>query len=130
VPPIAVNRFGPGEIVSDGEAGCLVEPDDMDALALALRQAIDNPGERVRRGAPARAVAAEQYGWPSLAGRFAAVLDESVVGRMASGADPARAADRDAPWAACLAVVKSSLAWPDRQLETAARRPQPARLGP
>jgi hypothetical protein len=42
-------------------------------------------------------VAAQQYGWPSLAGRFAAVLDECVVGPVASAADPARAADRDAP---------------------------------
>jgi glycosyltransferase involved in cell wall biosynthesis len=96
VPPIAVNRFGPGEIVTDGETGWLVEPDDVDALATALRQAIDNPGERVRRGARAHAVAAEQYGWPALAGRFAAVLDESVVGATMTGVGRAHAGDRGA----------------------------------
>ncbi len=96
VPPIAVNRFGPGEIVTDGETGWLVEPDDVDALATALRQAIDNPGERARRGARAHAVAAEQYGWPALAGRFAAVLDESVVGTTVTGVGRARAGDREA----------------------------------
>jgi glycosyltransferase involved in cell wall biosynthesis len=96
VPPIAENRFGPGEIVTDGETGWLVEPDDVDALATALRQAIDNPGERVRRGARAHAVAAEQYGWPALAGRFAAVLDESVVGATMTGVGRAHAGDRGA----------------------------------
>jgi len=89
VPPIAVNRFGPGEIVTDGETGWLVEPDDVDALAVALRQAIDDPGERARRGARAHAVAAGQYGWPVLAGRVAAVLDEAVV--VTTGAGRARA---------------------------------------
>ena len=78
VPPIAVDRFGPGEIVSAGETGWLVEPDDVDALAAALREAIDDPDERKRRGTRARAAAAERYGWPALAGRFAALL-ETVV---------------------------------------------------
>jgi glycosyltransferase involved in cell wall biosynthesis len=78
VPPIAVDRFGPGEIVSAGETGWLVEPDDVDALAHALREAIDDPGERARRGTRARAEAAQRYGWPALAGRFAALL-ETVV---------------------------------------------------
>jgi glycosyltransferase involved in cell wall biosynthesis len=85
LPPIAVNRFGPGEIVTDGETGWLVEPDDVDALALALRRAIDNPHERAQRGTRARAVAAERYGWPAIAGRFAAVLDESVLAHPAPG---------------------------------------------
>jgi glutamate-5-semialdehyde dehydrogenase len=36
LPAIAVNRFGPREIVEDGETGWLVEPDDVDGLAEAL----------------------------------------------------------------------------------------------
>jgi glycosyltransferase involved in cell wall biosynthesis len=94
VPPIAVNRFGPGEIVTDGETGWLVEPDDVEALAEALRQAIDDPGERARRGTRARVVAAERYGWPALAGRLAAVLDEVVA--ETTGAGRARAGYREA----------------------------------
>jgi glycosyltransferase involved in cell wall biosynthesis len=87
VPPIAVNRLGPAEIVSDGESGWLVEPDDVDALATALLDAIDNPAERERRGVRAHAVATERYGWPALAKRFAAALDESVAAhRMGIGA--------------------------------------------
>ena len=51
VPPVAVDRFGPGEIIADGETGWLVEPDDVGGLAAALREAIDDPAERARRGA-------------------------------------------------------------------------------
>lgn len=80
VPVIAVDRFGPGEIVADGETGWLVEPDDVGDLADALLQAIDGHVERVRRGARARAVAVERYGWSRIAGRLASLLDASVIG--------------------------------------------------
>jgi glycosyltransferase involved in cell wall biosynthesis len=79
VPPIAVDRFGPGEIVTDGETGWLVEPDDVGDLAAALLEAIDDPAERRRRGARGHAVAVERYGWPALARRFADVLDAVVA---------------------------------------------------
>jgi glycosyltransferase involved in cell wall biosynthesis len=75
MPAVAINRFGPGEIVDDGQTGWLVEPDDVDGLAAALLQAIDDPAERARRGARARAVAIERYGWPKLAERLAGVMD-------------------------------------------------------
>ena len=78
VPPIAVDRFGPGEIIADGETGWLVEPDDVGSLAAALREAIDDPEERVRRGARSHAIAVERYGWPALARRFAGLLDEVI----------------------------------------------------
>jgi glycosyltransferase involved in cell wall biosynthesis len=78
VPPVAVDRFGPGEIVSDAETGWLVEPDDVSGLSAALLQAIDDPVERARRGARGRAVAVERYGWPALARRFAGVLADVV----------------------------------------------------
>ena len=77
---VAVDRFGPGEIVDDGETGWLVEPDDVGGLAAALLHAVDDPAERARRGAHARAVAVERYGWPKLAERLAGVLDASVIG--------------------------------------------------
>ena len=78
VPPIAVDRFGPGEIIVDGDTGWLVEPDDVGGLATALLEAIDDPAERLLRGARGHAVAVERYGWPSIAQRFADVLDEAV----------------------------------------------------
>ena len=78
LPVIAVNRFGPGEIVTDGETGWLVEPDDVGGLAAGLLQAIDDPVERARRGTLGRAVAVERYGWPRLAERLAGVLEASA----------------------------------------------------
>jgi glycosyltransferase involved in cell wall biosynthesis len=76
VPPIAVDRFGPAEIVKDGETGWLVEPDDKDSLRDAIVAAIDDGEERARRAAAARRDAEEQYSWPALAGRLAALLDD------------------------------------------------------
>jgi glycosyltransferase involved in cell wall biosynthesis len=78
LPVIAVNRFGPGEIVVDGETGWLVEPDDLGGLAAGLLHAIDDPAERARRGARGRAVAVDRYGWPRLAERLAGVMDAAV----------------------------------------------------
>jgi len=81
VPPIAVDRYGPGEIVrADGDdpTGWLVEPDDREALAGAIVQAVDDPAERRRRGEAAVRDARERYGWPALAGRLADVLGEAA----------------------------------------------------
>jgi glycosyltransferase involved in cell wall biosynthesis len=75
VPPIAVARFGPAEIVDDGETGWLVEPDDRGALRDAIVAAVDDREERARRAAAARRVAEERYSWPALAGRLARTLD-------------------------------------------------------
>jgi glycosyltransferase involved in cell wall biosynthesis len=74
-PVIAVDSHGPAEIVDAGETGWLVEPDDRDGLAAALVEAVNDPEERRRRGANARATALERYAWPALAERAAAVYD-------------------------------------------------------
>ena len=76
VPPIAVDRFGPSEIVKDGETGWLVEPDDRDALAGAIAAAVNDPAERRRRGEAARRDARSRFSWPAIAGSLGAVLDE------------------------------------------------------
>ena len=76
VPPIAVDRFGPSEIVRDGETGWLVEPDDRESLTAALVEAIDRPGERGRRADAARRDARSRFSWPALAGRLAEVFDD------------------------------------------------------
>ncbi len=81
LPTIAVDRSGPSEIVADGVTGWLVPPDDVEALAFALRHGIDDGVERASRGANARAVAVERYGWPALASRFAGVLSDVASGR-------------------------------------------------
>jgi glycosyltransferase involved in cell wall biosynthesis len=75
LPAIAVDAYGPAEIVEDGRTGWLVAPDDEDALAGALVEAVNDEGERRRRGEAAREVAAEHYSWPALAERVAALYD-------------------------------------------------------
>ncbi len=76
LPAIAVDRFGPADIVDDGDTGWLVEPDDEAALADAVVAALADPVERRRRGRRARRVARERFSWPALAADLAAVLDE------------------------------------------------------
>src|SRR3954453_19299597 len=66
LPAIAVDRFGPGEIVEDGRTGWLVAPDDEDALAHAIAACMDDADERRRRGAAARQAALERWSWPAL----------------------------------------------------------------
>jgi glycosyltransferase involved in cell wall biosynthesis len=78
LPLIAVDRFGPAEIVEPGVTGWLVEPDDAAALTHALVDAVNDPAERARRGLAARAAAEARYAWPALAQRLADTLDEVV----------------------------------------------------
>jgi glycosyltransferase involved in cell wall biosynthesis len=70
LPAVAVDRFGPADIVRPGRTGWLVEPDDEDALAGALAQAIDHPEERRRRGDAARRDVTLRFAWPALADRL------------------------------------------------------------
>ena len=86
LPAVAVDRFGPADIVRPGRTGWLVEPDDEAALAGALAQAIDHPEERRRRGAAARRDVTVRFAWPALADRLcqlfaevAAATDDDVV---------------------------------------------------
>jgi glycosyltransferase involved in cell wall biosynthesis len=83
-PAIAARAFGPAGIVRDAETGWLVTPDDRDALADALVDAVNRPGERRRRGERAARDAARRFAWPALAREVAAVYH--VVREPASGA--------------------------------------------
>jgi glycosyltransferase involved in cell wall biosynthesis len=76
VPPIAVDRFGPADIVDDGTTGWLVEPDDEAQLAEAMIECAGDRVERRRRGRRAWRDARDRFSWPALAGDLAVVLDE------------------------------------------------------
>ena len=76
LPAIAVDRFGPADIVRPGHTGWLVAPDDEVALAGALAQAIDHPEERRRRGIAARRDVTARYAWPALADRLCRLFGE------------------------------------------------------
>jgi glycosyltransferase involved in cell wall biosynthesis len=85
LPAVAVGRFGPAEIVTDGETGWLVEPDDEGSLAAALGEVITSPAEVARRGARARTDALARWSWPALAERLAGELRAVVAGRARAG---------------------------------------------
>jgi glycosyltransferase involved in cell wall biosynthesis len=87
VPPIAVDRYGPSQIVENGRTGWLVEPDDEAALAAAMAEAVGDGAERRRRARAALAEARAHYSWPAIAGTMAATLDEATMSRgaMVSG---------------------------------------------
>jgi glycosyltransferase involved in cell wall biosynthesis len=91
LPAVAVDRFGPADIVRPGHTGWLVEPDDEAALAGALAQAIDHPDERRRRGAAARRDVMLRFAWPALADRLCSLFAEVVA---ASDDDASVAATR------------------------------------
>ena len=84
VPPIAVDAHGPREIVDAGETGWLVPPDDEDAMAEALVEAVNGDAERRRRGERAYVVARSRYAWPALARGLAHVYEDVAAGRPAS----------------------------------------------
>jgi glycosyltransferase involved in cell wall biosynthesis len=86
LPAIAVDRFGPAEIVDAGRTGWLVGPDDEGALAAAMRAAIDAPEEVARRGTLARQDAVARWSWPAIAERVGGVLAEVAATRI--GASP------------------------------------------
>lgn len=89
LPAIAVDRFGPAEIVDPERTGWLVEPDDEQGLADAIVAAVDGGEERARRGVAARRVARETWSWPALAHRVSGVLEEAVgVGDAARAGSP------------------------------------------
>jgi glycosyltransferase involved in cell wall biosynthesis len=83
-PVIAVDAFGPAEIVEHGHTGWLVEPDDVVSLSNALVEAVNRRLERRRRGACAVEEARRRYSWPALAHDVAAVYD-AARGVPASG---------------------------------------------
>jgi glycosyltransferase involved in cell wall biosynthesis len=91
LPAIAVDRFGPADIVEDGATGWLVEPDDEEQLAAALAEAAGDPVERRRRGRRAWRDARDRFSWPALAGDLAEVLDEvaDVAGGRLAGSGTA-----------------------------------------
>ena len=76
LPAVAVDAHGPSEIVTDGETGWLVGPDDRDGLAQALAEVLADPQERRRRGRAAREDVRARFAWPALAGEVAALYEE------------------------------------------------------
>lgn len=79
---IAPNAGGPAEVLTNDVNGVLVEPDDVEALAEALRQLADDPGRRARLASAAQHEVA-QYRPERLAVRYDDLYAE-VLGRTIS----------------------------------------------
>ena len=77
LPVIGTNAGAIPETVAPG-AGLLVPPDDVAALALALRRAIQKPDERRRMAAVARAAAQTLPSWQDSAKIFARTLEAAA----------------------------------------------------
>jgi glycosyltransferase involved in cell wall biosynthesis len=76
LPVIAKDAYGPAEIVDHGETGWLVPPDDEEALAAALVDAVNDPGKRARKGEAAYREARARYAWPALAENVARIYEQ------------------------------------------------------
>jgi glycosyltransferase involved in cell wall biosynthesis len=68
VPVVAVDAWGPRELVADGRTGCLVPPGDAAALADRLATLVRDPALRARLGAAARAAFVAENDPVALAG--------------------------------------------------------------
>jgi glycosyltransferase involved in cell wall biosynthesis len=89
LPVIAKDAYGPAEIVDHGETGWLVPPDDEEALADALVDAVNDSGKRARKGQAAYEEARGRYAWPALAEGVADIYEQVRTGSYAPlGGDP------------------------------------------
>ncbi|HYP03214.1 MAG TPA: glycosyltransferase family 1 protein [Cyanobium sp.] len=79
-PVVGANRGGIPDIVSDGDNGCLYDPDSPDSLALAVRRLLGNAQTHQQLRLAARQEA-ERWGWAGateqLRGYYGKVLDQS-----------------------------------------------------
>jgi glycosyltransferase involved in cell wall biosynthesis len=75
LPAVAASSFGARTIVEDGRTGWLVPPDDVEALAAAMVEAVNDEAERRRRGARAREAVLARYSLPRVAARVAALFE-------------------------------------------------------
>jgi glycosyltransferase involved in cell wall biosynthesis len=79
IPPIGTTTGGPLSFVNvdaDNPTGWLVPPDDVEATARALAEAVSDPTARRQRGDRAVSFIREHYSWGSSAKAIAALYDE------------------------------------------------------
>jgi glycosyltransferase involved in cell wall biosynthesis len=90
LPAVAASSFGARTIVEPG-TGWLVPPDDVESLARALVEVVNDDAERQRRGHRARESVVRRYPWSLVAARAAAAFD-AAVGREAAAGEAGREA--------------------------------------
>jgi glycosyltransferase involved in cell wall biosynthesis len=83
-PVIASAAGGIVDIVQQGETGLLVDPGDPDALAAAIRRAMDEPDTMARLASQGREFAARAFGWDEIVSRLSAAYHSAVAARTGS----------------------------------------------
>ena len=84
VPVIAANAAGPPSFINtepDRPNGWLVEPDDLDSLADAMVEAVNDPAKREERARNGYEVTRRDYSWETLAERVAEVYEAAIEAR-------------------------------------------------
>jgi glycosyltransferase involved in cell wall biosynthesis len=84
LPAVAASSFGPELIIDPGRTGWLAR--DQAELVAALVEAVEDPEERRRRGAAARAEVCERFSWSGVAAELAAAIEDVLA---AAGPAPA-----------------------------------------
>jgi glycosyltransferase involved in cell wall biosynthesis len=82
LPVIGTSSGGPLTFINtspEDPDGWLVEPDSEQALADAMIEAINDAGERSRRGECAHATVQHTYSWDAIAERFITVYQEAIA---------------------------------------------------
>jgi glycosyltransferase involved in cell wall biosynthesis len=82
LPVIGVDSGGPATIVDDPETGWLVPPDDVEALAAAIVQAVNDGPARRRRGERAREEVLGKYTWAQIGSDLGALVGELSAVRL------------------------------------------------
>ncbi|WP_240687125.1 glycosyltransferase family 4 protein [Amycolatopsis suaedae] len=85
LPVVASDVFGAREMISDGRSGWLFEPNDIDALTVALLRALETPARQ--RAEIAQAAYADLAGWLDPAG-YAAEYSEVLSSLTRGGETP------------------------------------------
>jgi phosphatidylinositol alpha-1,6-mannosyltransferase len=80
VPSVAGDSGGVRSAVRDGETGLVVPPEDVDGVAMALRQLLTDPDFRKRMGAAARRAVETHYNWDRVARDTLGFVHEVTTG--------------------------------------------------
>lgn len=83
-PVVAAAAQGPSELISDGETGLLVPPDDAQALAAAIRGMLDDPQRAARFAAAGRAAYARDFTEAAVVARWRRFLAAVAPARAAA----------------------------------------------
>ncbi|HEV2724275.1 MAG TPA: glycosyltransferase family 4 protein, partial [Thermoleophilaceae bacterium] len=84
VPVIAARAGGPPSFINTEPGrpnGWLVEPDDLEDLAGALIEAVNDPAARLERARNGYESTRREFSWETIAGKVASVYDEAIRAR-------------------------------------------------